>query len=787
MPLPGILALVTGELTEEQQTEFADHTSSPFVWLEAADGSKDAKGGNDWFCKWAAATFIDKSKDGRIQQLATTPPGLLEAFSFDSESNGTAQTPSAGNLRVCRKCRRTKHKTEFSKPEFTKPPLKREERDAIFAGMSTGKTAVELLQAVLKNRVAPLVLTDLAGDEHPLAPGWHAAPPGAAVDLVALARAQHPALAEADQPFTVVVAGGEPASISALLVGPTPPTAVLLRLDPAASPAASPTPPPPEDTAAPGLPPGEQLPHDDAVRVDVHPGDKMAAAQEDFRRWEARKIASANWEPSCDDCVHSGARRMQQLELDVAHVTAQMARLVPVADQNRFDSQLNANCIASPAPALFAHQDHTALAGLLSNPKRLVAATLRDAATLVGVLGGDVTSKPQCFPDLVLLSPAERAVVIAWLDAEHLTAAAAASEPEAEADLRRTISTATLTGLVGAAAVERLAVAFGGPYNLVKLRRVEERDDSFVAFHTDSHSRRTMQVALNGDAEYRGGRLVFATGAGFVIPDRPAGTATIHTDRIVHGVTALTGGVRCGLFLCDATSSQPVVDLRYLETAVRDQFDFFDKAVQFLDAANEAVLRAAAAEYQQQQMLRGGSGRLQSASVESVGIGVELASRVHKLHPLAYCQATAACLGAGSKDTAASESAAEQATTAGLNEWAGIDLVEAMRRQAGFMRQIIVARPVLDQPDAIAELVRQYRQFLELARVTPEQPLAPTAPIDLVWHTHQQRSDRYGAECVAIAGRFLDHNDEVSEAELDRAAQGTRAAWEAAYGEALLG
>ena len=495
---------------------------------------------------------------------------------------------------------------------------------------------------------------------------------------------------------------------------------------------------------------------------DVHLGDEMAAVR------EARKIASANWETSCEDCVHSEARRRD-------------------AERQRFDSQLHANCIASPAPALFAHQDHTALAGLLSNPKRLVAATPRDAATLVGVLGGDVTSKPQCFPDLVLLSPAERAVLIAWLDAEHLTAAAAASEPEAEADLRRTISTATLTGLVGAAAVERLAVAFGGPYNLIKLRRVEERDGSFVAFHTDSHSRRTMQVALNGDAEYRGGRLVFATGAGFVIPDRPAGTATIHTDRIVHGVTALTGGVRCGLFLCDATSSQPVVDLRYLETAVRDQFDFFDKAVRFLDAANEAVLRAAAAEYHQQQMLRGGSGRLQSASDESVGIGVELASRVHKLHPLAYCQATAACLDAGSEDTAASESAAEQATTAGLNEWAGIDLVEAMRRQAGFMRQIIVARPVLDQPDAIADLVRQYRQFLELARDTPEQPLAPTAPIDLVWHTHQQRSDRYGAECVAIAGRFLDHNDEVSEAELDRAAQGTRAAWEAAYGEALLG
>ena len=34
------------------------------------------------------------------------------------------------------------------------------------------------------------------------------------------------------------------------------------------------------------------------------------------------------------------------------------------------------------------------------------------------------------------------------------------------------------------------------------------------------------QVALNGDDEYEGGRLVFATGAGFVQPSRPCGTAT---------------------------------------------------------------------------------------------------------------------------------------------------------------------------------------------------------------------------------------------------------------------
>ena len=172
--------------------------------------------------------------------------------------------------------------------------------------------------------------------------------------------------------------------------------------------------------------------------------------------------------------------------------------------------------------------------------------------------------------------------------------------------------------------------------------------------------------------------------------------------------------------------------------------------MRFLEAATEAELDAAATECRR-LMLRG-SGQLQS-SAASMSIGVELASRVHRLHPLAYLQATAACLGA------CSDSAAEQATAAGRCDWAGIDLVGAMQRQAGFMRQVLVARPVLDQPDAIASSVRQYRRFLELARDAPEQPLAPTVPIDLVWHAHQQRPERYGAECVGIAGRFLDHDD----------------------------
>ena len=37
--------------------------------------------------------------------------------------------------------------------------------------------------------------------------------------------------------------------------------------------------------------------------------------------------------------------------------------------------------------------------------------------------------------------------------------------------------------------------------------------------------------------------------------------------------------------------------------------------------------------------------------------------------------------------------------------------------------------------------------------------LEPSVLVDLVWHTHQQMTDRYHKHCVRIAGRLLDHDD----------------------------
>ena len=62
------------------------------------------------------------------------------------------------------------------------------------------------------------------------------------------------------------------------------------------------------------------------------------------------------------------------------------------------------------------------------------------------------------------------------------------------------------------------------------------------------HDTRTVQIALVDDEAYEGGRLVYATRAGLRVPPRPAGTVTVHTNGVVHGVSRHTAGVRYGLF-----------------------------------------------------------------------------------------------------------------------------------------------------------------------------------------------------------------------------------------------
>ena len=120
--------------------------------------------------------------------------------------------------------------------------------------------------------------------------------------------------------------------------------------------------------------------------------------------------------------------------------------------------------------------------------------------------------------------------------------------------------------LVGEESVKRLAALFAEPFNQIKLRRTEATEGGAgqcIGFHLD-FSERTMQVPLNSVEEYTGGRLVFVTReGGLEYTSRRAGSATIHDNGVVHGVTEMRRGVRYALFILRAPviMDKPVLGL----------------------------------------------------------------------------------------------------------------------------------------------------------------------------------------------------------------------------------
>ena len=69
----------------------------------------------------------------------------------------------------------------------------------------------------------------------------------------------------------------------------------------------------------------------------------------------------------------------------------------------------------------------------------------------------------------------------------------------------------------------------------------------FIDWHVDE-AKATLQLALNSDTEYEGGRLVYLVNEKPYAPTRPEGTVTVHGGYIIHGVSTLTSGVRYGLY-----------------------------------------------------------------------------------------------------------------------------------------------------------------------------------------------------------------------------------------------
>ena len=85
-----------------------------------------------------------------------------------------------------------------------------------------------------------------------------------------------------------------------------------------------------------------------------------------------------------------------------------------------------------------------------------------------------------------------------------------------------------------------------------------------------------------------------------------------------------------------------------------------------------------------------------------------------------------------------------------------------MRRQEAFMRRAMVElQPQLRTLAEATDAVEAYLRFIAHVKDAPGAQLVPSLATDLVWHTHMLLPRRYAAECVAVAGHEVDHDDEA--------------------------
>ena len=145
------------------------------------------------------------------------------------------------------------------------------------------------------------------------------------------------------------------------------------------------------------------------------------------------------------------------------------------------------------------------------------------------------------------------------------------------ADIKITLDRGAFTALFGLGEAsqqydELLALHCSGDAKIA-LRRTQGPVDGCIGFHIDGAASKTyealetVQLTLNDDSEYDGGRICFVSQGGIRVPARPAGTLTKHPARVLHGVTRLYRGVRYSLFVVDYENGLGDADVFHLDAA----------------------------------------------------------------------------------------------------------------------------------------------------------------------------------------------------------------------------
>uniref|UniRef100_L2FRC8 Chloroperoxidase-like protein n=1 Tax=Colletotrichum fructicola (strain Nara gc5) TaxID=1213859 RepID=L2FRC8_COLFN len=112
------------------------------------------------------------------------------------------------------------------------------------------------------------------------------------------------------------------------------------------------------------------------------------------------------------------------------------------------------------------------------------------------------------------------------------------------------------------------------------------------------------------------------------------------------------------------------------------------------------------------------------------------------------------------------------------------DLAAAINRQFDFStkmsRYAWLRSPTAES--TLAQSVERYRNFFHLIGAHPGTVMVPTLDIDLVWHTHQLAPLRYRAYSKKMAGRLIDHDDEISADRLQELSTDMQGLWREEFG-----
>ncbi|CUS08894.1 unnamed protein product [Tuber aestivum] len=96
-------------------------------------------------------------------------------------------------------------------------------------------------------------------------------------------------------------------------------------------------------------------------------------------------------------------------------------------------------------------------------------------------------------------------------------------------------------------------------------------------------------------------------------------------------------------------------------------------------------------------------------------------------------------------------------------------------------RSVVLINPP-DTSGFLQRAVSRYESYFALFKLHPGKILVPTIDVDLVWHTAMLTPLAYREYCKNVAGRFIDHNDKLSDDILDDGVEYTSTAFEEATG-----